>query len=559
MSVVGLAGGQTPVAVPSTMTTIAGGLTSSAYTAGTTSCPGSSKTASSKAGDNCAAVGAVLGSAVSYGGLTATPSGEVVFTDLNNIAVHLIDPTSGNMSIVAGLGTVCGSSAGKLTSAGDGCLAATQTVLSGPRGVGVDPYGNVIIPEYSQNLIHIVCRNPSPLCTAGTPAPTTANPIQVQIGYMGLVAGCAAAAGSTGTSGIGLDNTPGFATLNSTATNTSSYPATLSGSTSAFKVASSCTTSTGEVYQPRGASGDIYGNIYYADTTTSRYRVILGPYTSSYFKGNNPLYAALLANSSWTLSSLKPGYVYTLVNMQGVSTTTTTAVTTTGTACKTSITGGGITYTYSGTATALDTHSDGCPYFDSAVSPSSGITVAITADAAGNVIFTDPASTTGALRVLFVQGWASASAATTAGATGSVATAGVNMYNAIKKNNTTITPTAGFIYALAGGSSLQATSTAVAVSATPVLGNSLYLDSSTNKLAVSPAGNIYISDAGKVLFYDIYNGTLRTLITSGTAPSIGAYCNGSSGAVARSALPAWAWVWMRRTICTFSMLTRRPV
>lgn len=278
LSLPAIAEAQTPVALPYTITTVAGGLAPrTSYTAGTTICPGTASTAaSSTTGDNCAAVSGIFG-ASGRGGVAVDQYGNVFVADDIDKVVHMIDANTGTITVVAGLGTACGSSAGKLDSAGDGCLASTQTVLGAPRGIGLDAYGNVLIPEYSQNLIHIVCRYASPLCTAGTPAPTTSNPIQVSVGYMGLVGGCAAGTGGTGSSGVGLDGTPGFSTLNSSTTNTASYPLNLSGSASAFKNSASCSTSLGNVDAPRAAWGDIYGNIYYADTSTSRTRVVLGP------------------------------------------------------------------------------------------------------------------------------------------------------------------------------------------------------------------------------------------------------------------------------------------
>jgi hypothetical protein len=519
------AAAQTPVALPMTMTTLAGGLAPAASYAVGATCPGTSATMSSAYGDNCPSLVAAFTSA-GRGGVAVDAYGNVIVADDKTAVIHLIDGSTKRMTVLAGGGTVC--STGKLSSAGDGCLASTQTILAGPRGIGTDPYGNVIIPEYSQNLIHLVCRYPSPLCSA-SPAPTTANPIQVQIGSMGVVGGCIGGTASTGTSGAGYDGTPGFSTYTSTATNTASYPTLLSGAASAFKNAGSCSKSLGEVYAPRAANADIYGNIYYADTSSSRTRVILGPLTSSFFKGSNPLYAALEINSGWTASNLKPGYVYTVVNVQGTTTGTTTATVTTGSSCKSSITGGSTTYNYSGSSTALDTHSDGCPFFDSSVTPSSGYTATSSVDGAGNLIFTDPGSQ-GALRVFFVQGWASASTASAAGATGAVATAGVNMYNAILKNNTGITPTAGYIYALAGGSGLQASATGSTLSTTPTLGNSTQLTSTTMvKTSVSPQGNIYIGDGTRVLFYDIYNGTIRTLLSSGAAvTTLGGACGSTT-------------------------------
>jgi sugar lactone lactonase YvrE len=512
---------QTPVALPYTMTTIAGGLVPTTYVAGTTLCPGSSTVKAMTAyGDGCAAVAGNFG-AGGRGGLVVDAFGNVFVADDINAVVHMIDANTGIMSQVAGNSTVCG---GTLDKEGDGCIAATATKFSStPRGIGIDPYGNILVPGYSDNAVHIICRAASPLCTAGAPAPTIGNPIQVQVGYMGLAAGCVSSTSNAGTGAssatsgeaVGLDNKPGFSTAANALT--------------AFKNSGTCTTSLGEVTGPRGASADIYGNVYYAETNSSRTRVVLGPLTSSYFKGNNPLYAAL--KTHW--ASPTAGYVYTVVNQAGNGTSTGGTATVTGNSCSDSTSG----TTYTGAAT--DTRGDGCPYWSSSVDASSGYTNGVAVDAAGNMLFTDPGNGTsiyGGLRVLFVQGWSSASAATTAGATGSVASMGVAMYKAIVANNPGVTPQPGFVYSLAGGSGMLASPSGTAPSTTPILGNNAKIvDSTTTKLAVSPQGNIYIGDNTKVLFFDIYTGTIRVLLSSsGAASTLGGYCHGSSGSVAKS-------------------------
>ena len=479
------AAAQTPVALPYTMTTIAGGLApASSYAAGKT-CPGLTTTMTSAYGDGCPAVSGLFGAA-GRGGVAVDQSGNVFVGDDVNTSIHQIDQNTGLMTLVAGLGTAC---AGKTDYFGDGCPAATGTTMKGIRGINIDPYGNVFFADYNTSLVRMVCRSASPLCSSS------------QVGYSLLLAGCLSATSSTtGSAGIGLDNTP------------------------AKSVGVACTTSLGETDQPRGVAADKYGNVYYADTTTDRIRVVLGPYTSSYFSGYNPLWAAL--KTHW--SSPTQGYVYTVVNVAGTAVTTGGTASTTGSTCLSSITGNGSeVYTYSGTATALDSRGDGCPYWDSSVDYKSGAAfmIALGIDASGNLVFTDPGSGTltyGGLRVFYVNG---------------SDTAGTLMKNAILLNNTSLSaPQVGYIYALAGGGGMAGTST-TAVSTTPVLGNSLGIsDSTTTKLTVSPQGNIYIGDSSKVLFYDIYTGTLRTLLSSGASNiTAGNYCNGgSSGQTSKS-------------------------
>ena len=503
---------QSGVPLPDTMTTIAGGLVGTPASGAL--CPGSSTVKAMTAnGAGCAAVAATFGAA-GRGGAAVDAYGNVFVADDVNTIAYMIDQTTGIMSVLAGGGAAC---SGKADSLGDGCLAATQTVLKGARGIATDPYGNVLLAGYNDNAIHIVCRSPSPLCTAGTATPTVVNPVQVQIGYMGLVAGCMGGPTSAGTAGTGLDNTPG-------------YSITLSSAPTGFKNSGVCTTSLGEANQPRGAAGDIYGNVYYADTNTSRTRVVLGPLTSSYFAGNNPLYAAL--KTHW--ASPTAGYAYTLVNLSGTGIGTGGTATTAGAACPDSNSG----TTYAGTAT--DIRGDGCPYSFSSVDAASGYTNGVAVDAAGNMVFTDPGNNStagGGLRVFFVQGWSSAAAASAAGATGSVESAGVAMYNAIVGNNSGVTPQAGFIYSLAGGAGMQSPAGGTALSTSPILGNNAKItDSNITRVTVSPKGPIFIGDNSKVLFYDMVTGTIRILLASaGSNPALGSHCSGGSGPVARTA------------------------
>ena len=453
---------QSPTPLPYTMTTLAG--TSPMTAASGTQCPNlpAGVKSGDADGDGCLAVNALFGAA-GRGGVEVDSFGNVFVADDVNSVIHVIDPTSGIMNRLAGLGTVCSASQDK---AGDGCLAATQTVTNSPRGIGIDPYGNVLIAGYGDNLVHVVCRTASPLCTSA------------QIGTMQLVAGCVQSPTSSGTGGIGADNVPAFR---------------LSAGT--------CTAALGEVDQPRGVTGDTYGNVYWAGTQTSRTRVVLGPLTSSYFKGTNPIYAAL----GVYYASLTPGYMYTVVNTTGSSTSTGGNPTTANSSC--SVTTNNVMY--SGTAT--DIYGDGCPFEFSSVKASSGYTSGVAVDAAGNMLFTDP---THGLRVFFVSNAGSAGAA---------------MAAVIAANNNGVTPQPGFIYMLAGGGTGS-------LSATPTPGNSTALsDSTITKLTVSPQGNIYIGDSSKVLFFDTNTGYVRVLLSGSSNVTAGSFCNGSSGQESLSA------------------------
>ena len=471
---------QTPIALPYTMTTVAGS-SPMAPVAGT-QCPNlpAGAVSTDAFGDGCLAINGIFGNDP-FSGLAVDPFGNVFLNDDLKGVLHMINPNSGIMTLAAGGATACAS---KLDSSGDGCLAATATPtapITGARGIGIDPYGNILLAGYNDHFIHVICRAASPLCGSGPPS--AAAPVQIPVGNMGLIAGCAYSSGSAGVSGVGLDNTPAFTTP------TAFYagsPFVNPGASS-----SACTTSLGEVDQPRGATADLFGNVYYADTTSERWRVVLGPQT---FNGiANPLWAVLEANPAWyngTTLLLHAAYVYTVA---GLSTTATTK----GAPCA----GGG---------TATDSFGDGCLFTAATVFASTSDAQGTAVDAAGNMLFTDAGH--GLLRVLFISG---------------SGTAGAAMSNAIEVNNPGVTPQPGFVYALAGAG------TTGGVSATPALGNTrTALDSSTTKLTVSPQGNIFIGDKTRVLFFDITTGYIRILFTSASANvASGAFCSGSSGPV----------------------------
>ncbi len=478
---------QAPVALPYTMTTI-GGLAPMTASAGT-QCPNlpAGVVSSDAFGDGCLAVNGIFGVSA-FSGVVVDPFGNVLVNDDIKGVLHIINANSGIMNLVAGGGTACSN---KEDSSGDGCAAATgtpTTPVADARGVGIDPYGNVLLAGYNDHFVHMICRYASPLCGSG--APSAANPIQIPIGNLGLIAGCAYSSGSSGVSGVGVDNTPGFTTP--TAGFSGSPFVNAGGSSSA------CSTSLGEVDQPRGATADSYGNVYFADTTSERWRVVLGP--QIYNGVTNPLWAVLEQNSSWyngTTLPLHAGYVYTVA---GASTTATTK----GLGCA----GGG---------TATDSDGDGCLFTAATVFASTSDAQGVGVDAAGNMIFTDAGH--GLLRVLFVSGAGSAGAA---------------MESAIEVNNVGMspaTPQLGFVYSLAGGG------TTGGVSTTPALGNSrTALDSSTTKLTVSPQGNIFIGDKTRVLFYDITTGYIRILFAQASSNvAAGNYCSGSAGQTSLSA------------------------
>jgi pectin methylesterase-like acyl-CoA thioesterase len=464
---------QTPVALPYTLTTLAGG-TPTATTAGS-ACPTlPTAKATDGAGDGCPAANGVLGLA-GRGGVAVDSYGNLFVDDDVTGILHMINPTTGIMTAMAGTGTICTTAAGALDKSGDGCAfpaAVPNAAVLGARGVGIDPYGNVLLAGYTDKMIHILCRAASPLCTSA------------QVGTMQLMAGCVTTKGSGGGATGGASN-DGFL---------------------GRSVGTACSATLGETNAPRGATADIYGNVYYADSTSSRYRVVLGPLTSSYFNGNNPLYTVLTVFAFY--ASPTAGNVYTIANLNAA---TGTAAQVLGTACK--FTYGQNTTAYTSTVQPLDVYGDGCPFqFSSLNLSSSGADqIALVTDAAGNLIFVDAGH---GLRVFYVSDGTNFAS----GTAGYIA--GQAMKNAIHVNNSTITPTFGYIYMLAGGG-------ATALSATPHLGNSVAaLDTSSTKVTLSPQGNIYVGDSTRVLFFDIATGYIRTLTTTG------AYTNGNGLGVA---------------------------
>lgn len=467
-----MASAQTAHPLPYTQSTLAGAQPMTA--AAGTQCPNlpTGVKSTTAFGDGCLATNAVFGSQA-RGGVQVDSFGNVFVADDINSIVHTIDPNSGLLSVLAGgASSVCAAAtgtgaAGAVDTSGDGCLAATQTKTPSQRGIGIDPYGNVLLAGYGDNALHVVCRTASPTCSTA------------QIGTMQLVAGCVKSATSAPTGGVGLDNVKAAQTF----------------------VSAGCTPSNGELSAPRGVIGDVYGNIYFADTSSSRTRVVLGPLTSTYFSGTNPLYAAL----SVVYATPTAGYAYSVVNVSGTSTTTGGTATTKGATC--SVTTNGTTYT----GTALDTLGDGCPFNSSSVLASSGFTSGVAADAAGNLLFSDP---THGLRVVFVSG---------------AGTAGARMQAAITANNPGVTPQPGFVYLLWGGGS-------TALGATPTLGTSTAAsDSTLTKLAVGPDGNVYLGSNNRVILFDLSTGYVHQLFAGSANVTAGNYCSGSSGPKSLSA------------------------
>ena len=339
--------GQTaPVVMPYTISTVAG--PGAATTAATACFAGSSLNATDAFADGCPATQAIFSSDF-RGGVTTDPLGNVYVADTTNNLVRKIDPRSGLITVFAGGGKSCTAAQGAISKSGDGCLATTQTVMNSPRGIGNDPYGNIFIAGYSDNLVHIVCTAVSPLCTAA------------QVGFMRIAAGCTATATASGTSGNAGDGL------------------------TAAGLSTTCGTTVAEVNQPRGVNADSFGNIYVGDTGNSRFRVVVGPVIAGV---TNPLIAILQMNPTYSsiTAASAAGKVYPIAG--GAQFT----VPATGAVCSAS-----------NSSVALDGNGDGCPFYNTSVSAVGGFVQGVAVDSFGDFIFTDSVGV-GRVRVLFAGG-----------------------------------------------------------------------------------------------------------------------------------------------------------
>jgi pectin methylesterase-like acyl-CoA thioesterase/sugar lactone lactonase YvrE len=335
--------GQTtgPILLPYTISTIAGG--GAASTAGGACSAGNALKATDALGDGCLASQALFSSDI-RGGVTTDPLGNIYIADTSSSQIRRIDPRSGLITTYAGGNKICTGTA--VDKNGDGCVATTNTVMNSPRGIGNDPYGNVFIAGYGDNLVHLVCNAVSPLCTAA------------QVGTMRVAAGCYTTTAAYGTSGNTGD-----------------------GQTAAGP----CGSGVATVNQTRGVNADRFGNIYIGDTGNFRFRVVVGPVIPG---ATNPLIAMLQmdpAYSSITAASAA-GKIYPLV---GGSQFTVPA---SGAACSPG-----------SSSNSIDSYGDGCPFYNTSITTSGGFVQGVATDAFGDFIFTDSQSV-GRVRVIFAGG-----------------------------------------------------------------------------------------------------------------------------------------------------------
>jgi hypothetical protein len=430
-----------PSGTGATGTIVAGGASANP-TSGSACATGSIYTATDSYGDGCPATLALLGTTL-YGNAVDS-AGNIYLLDTGNKVIHKIDARSGLMTRVAGLASTpgCGT---QTTSVGDGCLAATQTGGFNPRGMAMDPYDNILIADYGDSLVHIICNTVSPLCSSA------------QIGYMRLIAGAVASTTSIGTATSG--NTPGSAGDGNTAISTSG---------------------TG-VNQPRGVAADKWGNVYIADTANIRFRVVVGPSTSTY-AGANPLAGVIALDSAYSsiTASSAAGKIYPIY--EGF----------------TAVAAGNYCSGSSGPK-SLSANGDGCPFYNTGGnSTSTSSTLGVAVDAAGDVIFSDAANKL--IHVLYMGGTAMGAAI--------VANNKGNTNWVSQATNLNV----GSVYLIAGNSSGSG------ISSTATLGTSTNVgQSSIYRFAVDAAGDIYMGDQGPfVSFFDVNTGYIRQILVGTT-------------------------------------------
>ena len=512
-----------PIVLPNTLTTVAGSANGTAgvsgFTVGGACSPGSPYKATDIYGDGCLATQAVFGTDL-QDGIRVDGQGNLYIADVNNnwantsiTLIRRVDAKSGIVSLVSSsLDSLCSLAtatvAGYMDSQGDGCPFLSSHAPK-ERGWGIDPYGNLFTGSYSSGEVHIFCNAVSPLCPIAAGVTQTYSQAQKQVGYMYRVAGCVSA-GTGATAGTSVLapgagdgyfasafwNLPGDVAGWGPSNSNFNATATTTGT------AGTCGATTGELNGGRSVTADLYGNVFIADGSNFRVRVVVGPPTYTLSTGvvlTNPLPAVLQLYAAY--ASLTPAQMYGRIYPIFGGFTATVA----GAGC-TSAPG----------ATAVDTFGDGCPWFNTSQSQQAAYAVGLAIDqtveggaVSGNVILNDGYSNV--LHVLYMGPTVS---------TGNITAASYPMAHAIFANNPSVgTVTHGYVYLLAGNAS-------GAISATPTLGTATS-DSAYTRVTAAPNGNLYLGASSTattgayVSLYDLSTGYIRLLIQS-TVPVTGA-------------------------------------
>ncbi|MGA3162520.1 MAG: Ig-like domain repeat protein, partial [Terracidiphilus sp.] len=283
-----------PIALPYTMTTIAGGSGLSIPSSGNMACTG----ATDKYGDGCQATAIAFTSGDDMRAVVADPFGNVYLSDISATLVRRIAP-NGVITNFAGRlsGTAC------VPTATAGCTP-TQVTLGKVRGVGTDAAGNIYIANYTGNQVFEV---------------------KVSTGLLYLVAGN----GTTGTTGDGSAatsaevNNPrgawgdslGNIYIAETGNNTIRVVDTAGnihtfagvGGTSKVPTGDGGPATAANFYNPQGVFVDPNLNVYIADGA-GKIRVICVTCGTS-----SPLdYLLQAVSATTTLNSATNGYIYTI-------------------------------------------------------------------------------------------------------------------------------------------------------------------------------------------------------------------------------------------------------
>lgn len=435
---------QTTVTLPGSITAIAGS-TPTATTAGSACAANSPFTATDANGDGCPAVNAkFLGVETS---LVSDAAGNLYISanSTNPQIVRKIDAHTGLITQFAGYATsqcasgngtkIYGTKAAQTSKTGDNCPVSYSYGFSGPVDLGVDPYGNVLIGTTGDNVLHMVCNATSPACSS----------TQVAENLMITVAGCTA--GATTSYGTAVSGTT---------------PGTAGDGNSATQFTASCTSGVGgRIY---GVTADKWDNIYFADATNTRYRVVAGApsVTINGVTYTNPLYATLQTSTTApnNYATVTQGNIYPIAGG--------------GTVC----------------AAKTDAYGDGCPFTQTLVNSSSSgaLMQGIAVDNEGDFIFDDGE---GNLRVIYEGG---------------------TVIKGALSANGIASPQLGYSYVLIGGGTAINYNSGLSGL---VKGTAAALQSGAYQiLTKDPAGNILIGDQEQVLFYDIATGYMRRLSTA---------------------------------------------
>jgi trimeric autotransporter adhesin len=196
-------------------------------------------------------------------GVAIDSSGNVYIADYLNARIRKVTASTGDISTIAGGGTVCG---GAADAAGDGC-AATNATLNSPLGVAVDSAGNIYIADAANQIVRKV--------TAST-------------GIISVVAGTLGSSGYSGDGGlatsaqlsepadVAVDSSGNIYIADSTngvirkVAASNSHISTVAGGGSGCigqtdYVGDGCLATDGVIRLPEGVALDSAGNIYIAD------------------------------------------------------------------------------------------------------------------------------------------------------------------------------------------------------------------------------------------------------------------------------------------------------